>query len=43
MEQELINAATENFTLPHDVVVLPTGGVFYKNKKSSNNLLLFLK
>ena len=35
MEQELINAATENFTLPHDVVVLPTGGIFYKNKKKS--------
>jgi len=35
MEQDLIMAATENFTLPHDVVTLPTGGVFYKNKKKS--------
>jgi hypothetical protein len=35
MEQDLINAATENFTLPHDVVTLPTGGIFYKNKKKS--------
>lgn len=24
-----------NFTLPHDVVKLPSGGVFYKNKKKS--------
>ena len=24
-----------NFTLPHDVVPLPSGGVFYKNKKST--------
>jgi hypothetical protein len=24
-----------NFTLPHDVVPLPSGGVFYKNKKKS--------
>lgn len=33
MEQDLINAGQENFTLPHDVVQLPTGGIFYKNKK----------
>jgi hypothetical protein len=25
----------QNFTLPHDVVKLPTGGVFYKSKKKS--------
>jgi hypothetical protein len=25
----------QNFSLPHDVVKLPTGGVFYKNKKKS--------
>ena len=24
-----------NFSLPHDVVPLPSGGVFYKNKKST--------
>jgi len=24
-----------NFTLPHDVVPLPSGGIFYKNKKKS--------
>lgn len=35
MEEQLLQAATENFTLPHDIVKLPTGGVFYKNKKSS--------
>ena len=25
----------ENFTLPHDVVQLPSQGIFYKNKKKS--------
>ena len=35
MDQNLINAATENFNLPHDVVILPTGGIFYKSKKKS--------
>lgn len=25
----------QNLTLPHDVIQLPTGGVFYKNKKKS--------
>jgi hypothetical protein len=35
MEQNLIDAATQNFSLPHDVVQLPTGGVFYKSKKKS--------
>ena len=30
-----MNAATENFNLPHDVVILPTGGIFYKSKKKS--------
>jgi hypothetical protein len=35
MEQSLINAATENFNLPHDVVQLPSGGIFYKSKKKS--------
>lgn len=35
MEESLIKAATENFNLPHDVVPLPSGGIFYKNKKKS--------
>jgi hypothetical protein len=35
MEQDLINAATENFSLPHDIVMLPSGGIFYKSKKKS--------
>lgn len=35
MDASLINAATENFNLPHDIVVLPTGGIFYKSKKKS--------
>jgi hypothetical protein len=35
MEESLYNAATENFTLPHDVVQLPSGGVFYQSKKKS--------
>jgi hypothetical protein len=35
MEQSLVNAATENFNLPHDIVQLPSGGIFYKSKKKS--------
>jgi len=35
MESQLLQASTENFNLPHDIVPLPTGGVFYKNKKKS--------
>lgn len=35
MEQSLIEAGTQNFNLPHDVVSLPSQGVFYKNKKKS--------
>lgn len=35
LNSELIKAATSNFTLPHDVVSLPTGGIFYKNKQKS--------
>ena len=35
MDATLVNAATENFSLPHDIVSLPTGGVFYKSKKKS--------
>ena len=32
MDKDLIQAATENFNLPHDVVKLPSQGVFYKSK-----------
>ena len=35
MDAQLLQAATENFSLPHDVVPLPSGGIFYKSKKSS--------
>jgi len=35
MEQNIIDAGTQNFTLPHDVISLPSGGVFYKSKKKS--------
>ena len=35
MEQDIVNAGTENFNLPHDVVQLPSGGIFYKSKKKS--------
>jgi len=35
MDQDLIKAGTEGFSLPHDVVGLPTGGVFYKSKKKT--------
>ena len=35
MDANLINAGTENFTLPHDIVQLPSGGIFYKSKLKS--------
>lgn len=35
MEQNLIDAGQMNFNLPHDVVSLPSGGVFYKSKKKN--------
>jgi len=35
MEQNLMDAGTQNFSLPHDVVQLPTGGIFYKSKKKA--------
>lgn len=35
MDKNLLEAATSNFTLPHDVVQLPTKGIFYKSKKKS--------
>jgi hypothetical protein len=35
MDASLLQAATENFNLPHDVITLPSGGVFYKSKKKT--------
>jgi hypothetical protein len=35
MDQETLNYSQQQFSLPHDVVPLPSQGVFYKNKKSS--------
>jgi hypothetical protein len=35
MDQTLIQAATSNLNLPHDVVQLPSGGIFYKSKKKA--------
>lgn len=35
MDNSLIQAGTENFNLPHDVVKLPSNGIFYKSKKSA--------
>lgn len=35
MDQHLFDAATSNFNLPHDIVSLPSGGIFYKSRKKS--------
>jgi hypothetical protein len=35
MDNQTLDYGQQNFTLPHDVVPLPSGGVFYKNKKKS--------
>jgi hypothetical protein len=35
MEQNIIDAGTQNFNLPHDIVQLPSQGIFYKSKKKS--------
>lgn len=35
MDNQTIDYGQQNFTLPHDVVPLPSAGVFYKNKKKS--------
>ena len=35
MDQNTLDAARQNFSLPHDVVQLPSGGLFYKNKIKS--------
>jgi hypothetical protein len=35
MDENLVKYGQENFSLPHDVITLPTGGRFYKSKKKS--------
>lgn len=35
IDENTLKAATEGFNLPHDVIKLPTQGIFYKSKKSS--------
>jgi hypothetical protein len=35
MENDVYAAGQEGFSLPHDVIQLPTQGVFYKSKKKS--------
>jgi hypothetical protein len=35
MENQTRDFGQDNFTLPHDVVQLPSQGIFYKNKKKS--------
>jgi hypothetical protein len=35
MDNQTREYAQQNLTLPHDVVPLPSGGLFYKNKKQS--------
>ena len=35
IDENVRRAGTEGFNLPHDIVKLPTQGVFYKSKKSS--------
>ena len=35
MEDKSLEYGQQNFTLPHDVVPLPSRGLFYKNKKKS--------
>ena len=35
MEQDISVYGQMDFNLPHDLVTLPTGGVFYKNKKKA--------
>ena len=42
MDEQTRNYAQSNLTLPHDIVPLPSEGVFYKNKKKSGLLCNFL-
>ena len=34
-EDKSYEIGKSNFDLPHDVVILPSGGIFYKSKKKS--------
>ena len=33
--ENTVNYEQMNFNLPHDVIQLPSGGIFYKSKKKS--------
>lgn len=35
MEQDVYAAGQADFNLPHDVITLPSGGIFYKSKKKT--------
>lgn len=35
MDTNIYEAGTQNFNLPHDVITIPTGGIFYKSKKKT--------
>jgi hypothetical protein len=35
MDQNIIDAGTQGFNLPHDIVPLPSQGIFYKSKKKA--------
>ena len=35
MEQNAYTAGQADFNLPHDVITLPSGGIFYKSKKKT--------
>jgi hypothetical protein len=34
MEQDVYQAGQAEFNLPHDVIELPSKGIFYKSKKT---------
>lgn len=35
MDTNIYEAGVQNFNLPHDVITLPTGGIFYKSRKKT--------
>ena len=35
MEQDVYAAGQQDFNLPHDIIELPSRGLFYKSKKKS--------
>ena len=35
MEQDVYQAGQAEFNLPHDIIQLPSQGIFYKSKKKS--------